>query len=84
MENQTSKTTARQKKEIVPKRQLRVGFFVFGALVSIKIAEYTVSKALPIGDWPYLLVLALVSAGLIIYYYKHIRQLWRSRGNGNE
>ena len=66
-----------------PKRRLRLGYFVFGALVSIKIAEYSISQIVHIGDWPYLAILALFSAWLIIYYYKHIHQLWRSGGKGN-
>ena len=58
------------------KRRLRLGFVVFGALAFIKIAEYLVALTVRSGDWPYLLILALISAGLIIYFYKHIRDLW--------
>jgi hypothetical protein len=63
-----------------PKRKLRVGYAVFGTLAGLKVIEYVIALALPVGAWPYLAALALVSAGLIIYYYKHIHQLWRPEG----
>jgi hypothetical protein len=59
-----------------PKHKLRTGYMVFGALLSVKIIEYAVAVSLRSGAWPYLLALAIVSAGLIVYYYKHIHQLW--------
>lgn len=62
------------------KRHLHTGYIVFSTLVGLKIIEYLVAKMMPVGDWPYLGILALVSAWLIIYYYKHIHQLWRSEG----
>jgi len=63
-----------------PKRQLRTGYFVFGGLAAVKVIEYLIANSVGNGNWRYLAVLALVSAWLIIYYYKHIRQLWRSEG----
>jgi hypothetical protein len=65
-------------------RQFRVGFFVFGTLIVLKLVEYFVSKIIPVGDWPYLTVLALCSAALIIYFYKHIKDLWRSEGTSDD
>jgi len=67
----------------VPKGRLRAGYAVFGALVSIKIVEYLIATAVRTGDWPYLTALALISAGLIVYYFKHIYQLW-GRGKHDE
>jgi hypothetical protein len=61
------------------KRKLRIGYIVFCFLVVIKIVEYTISTKVHIGNWPYMLVLALVSACLIVYFYKHISQLWHSK-----
>ena len=66
-----------------PNRRLWVGYMVFGALVSIKIAEYVIATRVRVGDWPYLAALALASAWLIIYYYKHIRQLWHLEDKEN-
>ena len=59
-----------------PRRKLRVGYMVFSALVIIKIGEYLIALAVRTGDWPFLAILASISAGIIIYYYKHIHQLW--------
>ena len=73
-ENGRSRNTVLQ---LARKQKLRTGYFVFGGLVGIKIAEYLLSRFVSTGVWPYLLILALVSAWLILYYYKHISQLWR-------
>ncbi len=62
-----------------PKRRVRIGYIVFGALAAAKVAEFAVIKAFPKGAWPYLAVLALVGAWLIYYYFMHIRALWRER-----
>jgi hypothetical protein len=84
LEVKVSKGTNENVRNSLPKKQLRLGYFVFGTLVSIKIVEYLISKLVKVGDWPYLAILALLSAWLIAYYYKHIRQFWHSRGKDNE
>ncbi len=66
------------------KRRMLTGYIVFGGLAGIKIIEYVLAQKIRVGDWPYLGVLALVSAWLIVYYYKHIHQLWDSGSEGNE
>jgi hypothetical protein len=66
------------------KLKLRIGYFVFASLVSIKIGEYLTSTIIHSGIWPYLLVQAVTSAWLIIYYFKHIRDLWHSEDKENE
>jgi hypothetical protein len=66
------------------KSRLRLGSMVFVTLVSIKIGEYLLATFIRSGDWPYLTVLALLSAGLIAYFYKHIHQLWRFGGKDGE
>jgi hypothetical protein len=63
------------------RRGLRVGYVVFGVLAGIKIIEYAIASRLHIGNWPYILILALISVSLIIYFYKHISQLWRPEDN---
>jgi len=77
-EKQTSTSSA------LPKSGLQLGYFVFSTLTGIKIIEYVLSKTVAVGNWPYLLLLALISAWLILYFYKHIYQLWRSRGKSDE
>jgi hypothetical protein len=65
------------------KQKLGTGYIVFGSLAAIKILEYVISKLVPAGDFLYLLALALVSAGLIIWYYKHIYELFGSKNKEN-
>ncbi len=57
-------------------RKMRTGYMVFAALVAIKVGEYLISVGIRTGTWPYLAALAMVSAALIVVYYKHIRKLW--------
>ena len=59
------------------RHRLRIGYYVFGVLITIKVAEYLVTKGIRSGAWPYLTVLALAGAWLIIYYFMHISQIWR-------
>jgi len=66
------------------KRKFRIGYFVFGGLVLLKVAEYLVSHYVRLGNWPYMLVLAVAGAWLILYYYKHIYQLWRREEEDHE
>ena len=60
----------------VLKSRLRFGYFVFGALIAIKVAEYLVTTIVRHGAWPYLAILALAGAWPILYYFMHISQLW--------
>ena len=62
------------------KHRMRVGYVVFGSLVGLKAIEYVIFETVPAGNWPYLTVMAVVSAWLIVYYYKHIRQIWHPEG----
>lgn len=55
---------------------MRLGLWVFFALMVVEIIEYIVGVSLKRGAWPFLAVLALPGAGLIIYYFMHISQLW--------
>lgn len=70
--------------EAKKKRNLRTGYIVFFSLVGIKIAEYLIATRVSSGAWPYLAALALVSAWIIIKYYKHFSQLWKSGGEDGE
>lgn len=67
-----------------PGGRLRLGYIVFGALVGIKIAEYLLGTRFLRASWPYLAILALVGAWLILYYFMHIHQLWRGRSKDDE
>jgi len=50
---------------------------VFIALVVATAIEYVVPLAIDQGAVPYLEVLGLVKAGLILYYFMHLAHLWR-------
>ncbi|HEU0021509.1 MAG TPA: cytochrome C oxidase subunit IV family protein [Dehalococcoidia bacterium] len=56
---------------------LRRGLWVFLALVALTVLEYVVFLVVPRGNLPYLIVMNLVDAGLILYFFMHISHLWR-------
>ncbi|MFQ5872568.1 MAG: cytochrome C oxidase subunit IV family protein [Dehalococcoidia bacterium] len=56
---------------------LRLGLLVLIALAVLTVIEYAVGVALDDGNVPYLVIIALLKAGLIVYYFMHIYQLWR-------
>ncbi|MBI4288219.1 MAG: hypothetical protein HY671_07325 [Chloroflexi bacterium] len=58
------------------KSLLRLGLWVFLALMVLEIIEYVTGVTVR-RNWPILAALALPGAGLIIYYFMHIPQLWR-------
>ena len=56
--------------------KMRLGFVALGILVVVEGIEYIVGVTVKKGNWPYLVALAVPGAGLILYYFMHIRQLW--------
>ncbi len=56
---------------------MRRGLWVFIALVVVTVAEYGVMVAVPKGNLPYMVVMNIVDAGLIAYFFMHIMQLGR-------
>ena len=56
---------------------MRLGLWVLAVLMVVEIVEYGSGVILKRGAWPVLAVLAIPGAGLIIYYFMHIPQLWR-------
>ena len=56
---------------------LRRGLDVIIALAVLTVIEYAVPIALERGANPYLALLGLIKAGLILYYSVHLAQLWR-------
>ncbi|HET8678495.1 MAG TPA: cytochrome C oxidase subunit IV family protein [bacterium] len=56
--------------------RLRLGAKVFAVLIVLSVAEWYMALArVPALLW-YLVVINLVDAGLIAYYFMHIAQLW--------
>lgn len=62
------------------RQSLYLGLVVIIALAVLTVIEFLVPKALAQGlAVPVLTVIALVKAGLIVYYFMHLAQLWRRR-----
>lgn len=59
------------------KARLRLGLFVFIALLLIEITEYVVGTQMQSGSWPFLAFLAVIGAWPIVNYFMHIMHLWR-------
>lgn len=53
---------------------LQLGLLVFGALAVLTAVEFTI--ALTINLWQVLTIIALIKAGLVLYYYMHITRLF--------
>ncbi len=56
---------------------LRLGLLVLIVLAVLTVIEYVVAVTLDDGNLPYIVILALIKAGLIVYYFMHVYQLWR-------
>ncbi|MCS7222771.1 MAG: cytochrome C oxidase subunit IV family protein [Anaerolineae bacterium] len=68
-------TTARKRRAA-----FRLGAVVIAGLALLTVLEYVVSVSIHSGNLPYLVVIALIKAGMIVYYFMHIAQLWREEG----
>ncbi len=58
--------------------KVRLGVVIFAVLLIIEAVEYVVGSTMTSGALWILVVLAVPGAGLIAYYYMHIRQLWHA------
>ncbi len=58
----------------------RLGAAVIAGLALLTALEYAVAVSIHSSTLPYLVVIALIKAGLIVYYFMHIAQLWRGEG----
>ena len=59
------------------KSALRLGLWVFIALVVLSVVEYGVGQVVKHGNLPYMVIMNLVDATLIVYFFMHVAQLWR-------
>ena len=59
------------------KPPMRVGLLVFIILVVLAAGEYVLGLALESGNLVYMLIMNIVDAALILYFFMHVRQLWR-------
>ncbi len=53
----------------------RIGMWVFGGLLGLTAMEIAAANALP-RPLPALAVLGVAKAGLILWFYMHLHQLW--------
>jgi cytochrome c oxidase subunit IV len=58
--------------------RMRLGLVIFVVLMVVEVVEYLIGVGLESGALALLALLAVPGAGLIVYYYMHISQLWRS------
>ncbi|SVB78920.1 uncharacterized protein METZ01_LOCUS231774, partial [marine metagenome] len=55
----------------------KLGVIVAVALIVLAALEYVVAIAMDSGNLPYMLIMNVVDAALIIYYFMHVAHLWR-------
>lgn len=59
--------------------RLRLGWIVIAVLMVFHVFEFVLStRIMQSGTLLPLVVLVFIDAGLIIYYFMHVAQLWRS------
>lgn len=56
--------------------KLRLGWIVIGGLAVLTAVEYVIAVAIHSNVLPFLAVIALVKAWLIVQYFMHVAQLW--------
>jgi cytochrome c oxidase subunit IV len=57
-------------------KRMRLGLVIFIVLMIVEVVEYYVGVGFDRGATIPLVVLAVPGAGLIVYYFMHISQLW--------
>lgn len=55
---------------------LRKGLWVFIALAVLAIGEYVLALVMEQGNLPYMVIMNIVDAALIVYFFMHVAQLW--------
>src|SRR4030065_1373502 len=55
---------------------LQLGLLVFGSLAVLTAVEFVL--AITINIWQFLILIALIKAGLVVYYYMHISRLFEA------
>jgi heme/copper-type cytochrome/quinol oxidase subunit 4 len=55
---------------------LRKGLWVFIVLAILTAGEYVLAVTMEKGNLPYMVVMNIVDAALILYFFMHVAQLW--------
>jgi len=63
------------------KLALRRGWWVFLALLVLTAVEYLVLLVMPAGNLIYMIIMNLVDAALILYFFMHIGHLWQKESH---
>ncbi|MBI4235880.1 MAG: hypothetical protein HY688_00800 [Chloroflexi bacterium] len=56
--------------------EVLLGLAVFGALLAIEVIEYLIGTRITPGALPLLVMLAVPGAGVIVWFFMHLPQLW--------
>lgn len=59
------------------KPAMRRGLWVFVILVVLAVLEYLLALAMKSGNLPWMIIMNIVDAALILYFFMHMAQLWR-------
>lgn len=59
-----------------PRAAMLLGLFVFGALLAMEVIEYLIGIRITPGSLPLLILLAVPGAGVILWFFMHLPQLW--------
>lgn len=55
----------------------KLGLMVAVALIVLAGLEYVLAVAMDSGNLPWMLIMNVIDAALILYYFMHIAHLWR-------
>ncbi len=55
----------------------KTGVVVAAALIVLAVLEYLLALAMDSGNLPWMLIMNVVDAALILYFFMHIAHLWR-------
>lgn len=59
------------------RRLLRRGKLVFSVLIALTLVEYALALVMDSGNLPWMIVMNVIDAWLILYFFMHVHQLWR-------
>ncbi len=63
--------------------KLRLGWMVIAGLGVLTAVEYWIAVSVHSSPLPYLTIVALIKAWLILQYFMHVRQLWGEEEGGS-
>lgn len=55
----------------------KLGLVVAALLIALAVLEYVVGLVMDSGNLPWMLIMNVIDAALIVYYFMHVAHLWR-------